>query len=114
MLAMVLSALAPTLAHAWVQPKDGELIEICSVSGMVWVKADGADASSPQPGSPMADMSQHCPWCSFHGASTGLPPSAAAPWPVSFAAADLPAWAEVISPGEVSRLASARGPPLAS
>ena len=46
MLAMVMGALSPTLAHAWVAASgDEQWIEVCSASGMVWLKTDGSDAT---------------------------------------------------------------------
>ena len=117
MLAMVLSALAPTLAHAWVAAADeSQWIEVCSTSGMVWLKTDGANTSgqSSKQDAPMADMSQHCPWCSIHGASAGLPPNAAASLPVLSTANAVPVWAGAVSPMVVARRATARGPPLTS
>ena len=117
MLAMVLSALAPTLAHAWVSAADeGQWIEVCSTSGMVWLKADGqdADGQGAKQNAPMADMAQHCPWCSFHGTSAGLPPNMAASLPMISVAQALQPWADVASPVLAIRRALARGPPLAS
>ena len=77
MLAMVLGALAPTVAQAVVASSDrAQWVEVCGVTGMVWVKADtgepaGAEHDGP---APMSDASQHCAWCSLHGGSAGLPP----------------------------------------
>lgn len=76
MLALVLGALAPTVAQAMVGSgeRDGWL-QICSVSGMVWVKADAANPGDQQPagGAPQGDASQHCAWCTLHGGAAGLP-----------------------------------------
>lgn len=76
MLALVLGALAPTVTQAMVA--DGERdgwLQICSVSGMVWVKADAAQPDDPQPGSgaPQGQASQQCAWCTLHGGAAGLP-----------------------------------------
>ncbi|MEX1167570.1 MAG: DUF2946 family protein, partial [Hydrogenophaga sp.] len=108
---------APTLAHAWVAAADeGQWIEVCSTSGMVWLKADGSDANAqnPEPSAPMGDMGQHCPWCSFHGASADLPPTLAAPHPMLLVASATPPWAEALAHGQAIRSAAARGPPLTS
>lgn len=77
LLAMVLGALAPTVAQAMVaSPDRAPWVEVCSVSGMVWVKIDTEDtASAPHDDqAPMRDAAQHCAWCSLHGGAAGLPP----------------------------------------
>lgn len=79
LLALVLGALAPTVTQAMVAGGDrAEWLEVCSVSGMVWVKADtGEVAQQPDGGAPMGEASQHCPWCTLHGGAAGLPTSQA-------------------------------------
>ena len=74
--ALVLGALAPTVTQAMVAAGDrGDWLEVCSVSGMVWVKADTGEVSAQHPddGAPASDASQHCPWCTLHGGAAGLP-----------------------------------------
>jgi hypothetical protein len=76
LLALVLGALAPTVTQAMVAGGDrADWQQICSVSGMVWVKADTGEVSQPQPdgGMPGSDAGQHCPWCTLHGGTAGLP-----------------------------------------
>lgn len=76
MLAMLLGALAPTVAQAVVAAKGGpDWVQVCSASGMVWVQADALD-DTPDGQKAITDAARHCPWCSLQGA-TGLPP---APW----------------------------------
>ena len=73
MLAMLMGALAPAVAQAVVVSQGGNgWVQVCSASGMVWVKADGLE--DPAASKPMADASRHCPWCSLQGAA-GLPPA---------------------------------------
>ncbi len=77
MLAMVLGALAPTVAQAVVAAQGGPgWVQVCSASGMVWVQADAIDGDNAvaDVGKSMADASRHCPWCNLHGA-VGLPPA---------------------------------------
>ena len=85
MLAMLVGALAPAVAQAVVASQGGPgWVQVCSASGMVWVKTDGLE--DPAAGKPMADAARQCPWCSLQGAA-GLPPE-----PLSVAAAlDRPA-----------------------
>ncbi len=73
MFAMLLGSLAPAVAQAVVASQGGDgWVQVCSASGMLWVKSDGIE--DPAAGKPMADASLHCPWCSLQGAA-GLPPS---------------------------------------
>ncbi|MGV3728690.1 DUF2946 family protein [Hydrogenophaga sp.] len=77
MLAMVMGALAPTVAQAVVASQGGAgWVQVCSASGMVWLQADAIDGDSAlgDASESMTDASRHCPWCNLHGA-TGLPPS---------------------------------------
>lgn len=119
MLAMVLSALAPTLAQAVVVSSDGpQWVEVCSASGMVWVKADtGVDAANPQDSghsAPMSDAAQHCAWCSLHGGAADLPPSADVAVPQPRQTERPPAFFYAASPAGVWAVAHARAPPLAA
>ncbi len=110
MLALVLSVLAPTLAQAVAASSDrSDWVQVCSVSGMVWVKSDGASPVSS--GSPMADMGMQCPWCQLHSPAAGLPPALVS-LAVSAALAQPPgdAMAAAPPPG-VWTAAPARAPP---
>lgn len=77
---MVMAALQPAIAHAWRAAHGGaHWVQVCSTSGMFWVRTDAAaspatDESGPSvPGSsPMASAGQ-CPICIGHGAAS-LPP----------------------------------------
>lgn len=80
MLAMVLGALAPTVAHALVAAKGGtDWVEVCSASGMVWVQADAIDGKGSNGlgdgggEKSLADAPRHCPLFNLHG-TAGLPP----------------------------------------
>lgn len=78
LVAMLVGVLAPTVAQAVVVGSDRSgWVEVCSVSGMVWVKADTGEPSdrSLEGGGPSSDAMQHCPWCTLHGGVAGLPPS---------------------------------------
>lgn len=78
LLSMVAGTLAPTLAQAIVVAHDrAAWLEVCSVSGMVWVKAEAGPASRQTDGSmPMNGAKvPACAWCMLHGDAAGLPPS---------------------------------------
>lgn len=75
-LSLVLGALAPTLSQAMVVGADrSDWLEICSVSGMVWIKADTGEVSrqSPDGEAPASDVGNPCPWCTLHGGGAGVP-----------------------------------------
>jgi Protein of unknown function (DUF2946) len=117
MLALVLGALAPTVAQAMVVGGErADWLEICSVSGMAWVKVDTGEVRDQQPdgGAPAGAASQHCAWCTLHGGVSGLP--TVSPVPVMAARlTDLPP-AFYLAPmaASVWMPALSRGPPLAS
>lgn len=73
-MAMLAGALMPTVAQAmWQGSSDrAQWIEVCSVSGMMWVRADAVDGEKEHAPSPEAGMS--CLWCMLHGGSPGLAP----------------------------------------
>ena len=74
--ALVLGALAPTVAQAMAAGGDrADWLEVCSVSGMVWVQADTGEVRDPLPdgSAPLGGASQHCLWCTLHGGVAGLP-----------------------------------------
>ncbi len=77
LLAVLWGALVPTLAQAVVSSSDRQgWVEVCSASGVLWVRVDGGAASpTGEPGT-VADASAHCPWCPMQGAA-GLSPETA-------------------------------------
>ena len=118
MCAMVFSALAPAVAQAMVTASDdGQWVEVCSASGMVWLKADDQSVVSgvaPDEGKPSGDMGSHCPWCSFHGSAAGLLPQIASTLPEVPAAQALPGQPHVVLTSKVQHGAQARAPPFAA
>lgn len=81
MVAMLLAALAPTIAQARIAGGDrADWLEICTTTGMVWVKVDADQPVQKADAQPAgADASPHCPWCTLHGGASGLPPVVAVP-----------------------------------
>ncbi len=76
MLALVLGALAPTVTQAMMASGDrADWVEVCSVSGMVWVKVGAEDRGDlpPASGTPTGDAPQHCAWCTLQAGVAGLP-----------------------------------------
>lgn len=115
-LALLAGALSPTLAQAMVAGSDrADWLEVCSVSGMVWVKADTGEVSDHQPddGQPVSSAVQHCPWCTLHGASAGLPPVDPPAFVLGERATDLPpAFYRAPVGATVWASAHSRAPPL--
>jgi hypothetical protein len=75
MLALVMSALAPTVSQAVVLSSErGDWLEVCTTTGVVWVKADSAAADEGN--LPMAGHEQGCDICTH--TVTGAPPEPAA------------------------------------
>jgi hypothetical protein len=113
MLALVLGALAPTLAQAVVKVSDrSDWVQICSTTGMAWVKAEPVAADSET--APMADMGMQCPWCSLHSPVTGLPPAPAFAVTAAAQVAPVDGLASAPSPAGVWLAAPARAPPTVS
>lgn len=116
MLAMLLGALAPTVAQAVVLSSDrSQWVEVCSASGMLWVKADADTSLAAEHGSaPVSDASMHCPWCTLHGGAAGLPPSVTMAGLHSLSSPALPAFQRVVPLAGIWAVAHARAPPQAA
>ena len=115
MLALVLAALAPTLAQAVVKASErSDWLQVCSATGMVWIQADAVADNGSSPASnglPLADMGMQCPWCQLHSPVAGLPP---APQGLAVTAARVPWRGAAITaapPAGVWIAAPARAPP---
>lgn len=115
MLVMVFGALAPAVAQAMVASSDrAEWVEVCSASGMLWVKADGSGAGDAGMDEPMSDASQHCPWCSLHGGAAGLPPLRQLAGFADALSDPVPVYSRSVALSGIWASPQARGPPLAS
>ena len=113
MLALLLTVLAPTLAQAVVKASDrSDWVQICGVSGMVWVKADAASPDTES--APMSDMGMQCPWCSLHSPATGLPPAAALGMASAGPTSPVDGFTATSPPAGVWLAAPARAPPAVS
>jgi hypothetical protein len=81
---LVLGALLPVLSHAAVRaPQPGQgWVEVCTVSGMAWVRqapeaAVSDDGSQPPAQGGVGMAMPGCVWCATHAPALGLPPVAA-------------------------------------
>ena len=113
--AILLSALAPSIsqavAHAKQESSSG-WVEICSMAGIRFVKAEAGKSGVGQPDGKAMQM-EHCAFCSMHAGSVGLPPTSfVLPLPVDIGTALQPAlYYQSHSPLFVWSTAQSRAPP---
>ncbi len=75
--AILLSALAPSISRAVAHAKQESgsgWVEICSMAGIRFVKAEAGKSGVGQPDGKAMQM-EHCAFCSMHAGSVGLPPT---------------------------------------
>ncbi len=119
-MALMLGSLLPVLSHAVVvAPSQGQgWVEVCTVSGMAWVKQVSDDAgagSDSQHSMPGSDASlDRCGWCATHSPMAGFPPVAVPLADPLVFAADVPAaFLHAPRPLFVWASAHSRAPPAA-
>ena len=71
--AILLASLAPALSHAVASATGSSWIEVCTAQGSKWIQADD-DGTERAPAS--GHVLDHCPYCSLHAPTVGLPPAA--------------------------------------
>jgi hypothetical protein len=73
--ALVWAACLPTLSQAAVQLTDRQSwVEVCTSTGMVWVRADMAASGTEPPATPTQAAAQAgCTWCLAAGGHPALP-----------------------------------------
>jgi hypothetical protein len=113
MLAMLWGALVPTLAQAAVASSGSQgWVEVCSASGVAWVRLDGSTQSPDSEQVPMSGALSSCAWCLTQGA-THLPPAPTTTVAPDLTPAAVPGVAfESILPWAVWSTAQSRAPPL--
>jgi hypothetical protein len=117
LVAMLLGALAPAVTQARVNSSDlPHWLEICSVTGMLWVQADTGEVRQERPDgrTPLAELHPECPWCNMNGGAAGLPAyPALADLPVVSASLPVVRYLDPAT-SAVWALAQSRAPPLAA
>ena len=88
-LAILMSALAPSISHALGSKFGPSWVEICTPSGAKWVQA-GSGTSDEAPASPGGHLLEHCPYCSLHANAIAVPATPVASVPLLLPAHDLP------------------------
>lgn len=76
-IAILLSSLAPAIAHALQRDGQGAWAEVCTTSGSKVVSLDSGLADEA-PSLPAEHPLQHCPYCSLHAPALGMPPGSLA------------------------------------
>lgn len=71
-LAILLASLAPSLSQALASASGTSWIAVCTTQGSKWIQS-AADGSERAPGS--VHVVDHCPYCSLHAPTLGLPPA---------------------------------------
>lgn len=110
LLAVCFGALAPTLSQAALKANGdgGHWVQVCSASGITWVRADTGEAAGEHP----AEAGFTCPWGVISGGAAGLPPVHALALPEAAPQPAPLAQAQRGQQAPVSAHAPARAPPL--
>lgn len=109
LLAILMMAAAPLVSQ--VVGADREWQEICGVGGARWVQTDAAAPGPDLPQSP-AHLLDHCPYCSLHADTLGMPPAPLAALPALPGVLFPPAFLQAPSTLHAWLTAQPRGPPL--
>jgi hypothetical protein len=113
LVAVCFGALAPTLSQAALKANGdgGHWVQVCSASGVTWVRVDAGNAGDTA-GEHPADAALTCPWGVINGGAAGLPPVHALHLPVA-PPQPLPlGQAQRDAQAPVSAHAPARAPPI--
>ncbi len=119
-LSVLCAGVLPLVSHAVVPHLSGAagMVEVCTITGMAWVKLDSASpASAPQPGQPddpaPAMGMANCDWCAMHLPHLAVPPAPAAlALHASVLSALPPAFFRAHHPVSAWAAAQPRAPPL--
>lgn len=71
-LAILMTALAPSISHAMGAKNGASLIEVCTSLGAKWVQPDGS-STDQAPASDGVHPFVHCPYCSLHADAMAIP-----------------------------------------
>ena len=74
LLAVCFGAFAPALSQAALQARGsgaGHWVQVCSASGITWVRADSGDGADGH----ASDTAMTCPWGVIAGGAAGQPPA---------------------------------------
>lgn len=118
-MAILFAAIAPSISHALASV--GKLsptwMEICSAEGSKVFKSDDAGGVSQQKTQQKNSSAgfEHCPYCTLHGGSVGLPPTAGFTLPVFSCSFPLPSlFYQAPRPLFIWAAAQSRAPPASA
>ncbi len=118
LVAMLMSALAPSLSHATMASAagaswGGALAEVCTADGIAVVPgATGQADPRPAPAGHRALRFEHCPYCLSHASTVALPTAIAqAVRPIDGAESAPPAFLRALAPRLARFAAQPRAPP---
>jgi hypothetical protein len=114
-MAILFAALAPSISHALASA--GKLsptwMEICSAEGSKAFKGDDAGGATQKKNSSVGF--EHCPYCTVHGGSVGLPPTAGFTLPAFSGSFPLPSlFYQAPRPLFIWAAAQSRAPPASA
>jgi hypothetical protein len=73
-LAVLMAALAPVISQAVQSVAGPGWTLVCTPSGSKWLRADEPGPEGQAPAHDAAHLFEHCPYCSLHAATLGMPP----------------------------------------
>ncbi len=74
-LAVLMGAVAPAISQARHKAGSSDWVYVCTPRGAKWLSAGEPVPDGQAPGSPIAHLFEHCPYCSLHAAGLGMPPA---------------------------------------
>ena len=110
-LAILMMAFAPLLSQAFGANSSSAWAEVCSVYGTKWVKVDPG-TTDPQPSPASGHPLDHCPYCSLHASTLGMPPAPLVSLPPAVQHAVPQAFLAAPRTLHAWRTAQARAPPF--
>jgi hypothetical protein len=112
--ALLLAALAPALSQVLGRNSPHSWVEVCTSQGSVWLDSETGTPQQGKGGQPAQHLLDHCPYCSLHVPTLGLPPAVSLGVPAPLLPALLPpAFLHVARTAHVWVSAQARAPPSA-
>jgi hypothetical protein len=76
--AILMAALVPAASRALQGVPHAGWAEVCTAFGTEFVRADDGAGDAPGGNAPNGHLGLHCPWCSSHVTTLGMPPVASA------------------------------------
>jgi len=111
--AVLMAAFAPAISQAMQRGGGADQVLVCTQFGSKWIQADTGVVGGKKSPFGSEHSFEHCPYCSVHAASLGMPPAVVQPlplplsyalhWRYSAATPTLEFWSNALSRGPPSR-----------